>query len=100
MLSAVPPGGLTPVPGADLTQFAFLLDIDGTLLDIAPSPTEVVVSDGIRRTLTLLQARSGGAIALVSGRALPDIDRIFAPLLLPAIGGHGAELRPWPGKAL
>jgi trehalose 6-phosphate phosphatase len=37
--------------------------------------------------------RLGGALALVSGRALSDLDRLFAPLRLPAIGGHGAEMR-------
>jgi trehalose 6-phosphate phosphatase len=91
--------GAMPFPGDDLSTYAFLLDIDGTLLDLAPSPSEVVVTDGIRRTLTRLKDRSGGALALVSGRALPDIDRTFAPLTFAAIGGHGAELRPCVGGA-
>jgi trehalose 6-phosphate phosphatase len=93
-------GGLTGAVGnqlpsaGDLSRWAFLLDIDGTLLDIAPSPAEVVMPEGLIATLTALQQASGGALALVSGRPLADIDRIFAPLVLPAIGGHGAESRP------
>jgi trehalose 6-phosphate phosphatase len=80
-----------PAPPAEL---AFLLDIDGTLLDIAPTPPEVPVPKGFRETLVRLARRSGNALALVSGRSLQDIDRVFAPLRLAAIGGHGAELRP------
>jgi trehalose 6-phosphate phosphatase len=82
---------------SDLRQCAMLLDIDGTILDIAPTPRQVWVPPQLRQTLTRLQDRSGGAVALVSGRLLDDIDTIFAPLKLAAIGGHGAELRPTPG---
>jgi trehalose 6-phosphate phosphatase len=89
-----PSAAAMPLPGDDLGKFAFLLDIDGTILDLAPSPSEVIVTDGLRQTLTQLKDRTGGALAFVSGRALADIDRIFAPLTVPAIGGHGAELRP------
>ena len=79
-----------PAPPAGL---AFLLDIDGTILDIAATPPEVRVPGGLRETLARLERLSGKALALVSGRSLQDIDRVFAPLRLPAIGGHGAELR-------
>jgi trehalose 6-phosphate phosphatase len=41
-----------------------------------------------------LSERTGGAVALVSGRSLNDLDLLFSPLQLPAIGGHGAEFRP------
>jgi trehalose 6-phosphate phosphatase len=82
----------------DLRESAILLDIDGTILDIAPTPREVRMPPGLRQTLARLQERSGGALALVSGRPLADIDVIFAPLVLAAIGGHGAELRPVPGS--
>lgn len=80
----------------DPHQVAFLLDIDGTLLDIAPTPHDVRVPQGLRRTLQTLQERTDGAIALVSGRSLSDIDLIFAPLKLSAVGGHGAEIRVGP----
>ena len=82
---------------SDLRQCAILLDIDGTILDIAPTPSEVWVPPPLRETIARLQGLTGGALALVSGRLLKDIDLIFAPLQLAAIGGHGAELRPVPG---
>jgi trehalose-phosphatase len=72
---------------------AILLDIDGTLLDLAATPAGVQVPSSLQAVLTTLWKWTGGALALVSGRPLKDIDRIFAPLELPAIGGHGAELR-------
>src|SRR6185312_11771389 len=76
-----------------LDQCAFLLDIDGTLLDLAPTPREVWVPPGLAKTLNRLLTRSAGALALVSGRSLNDIDLIFAPEQFPAVGGHGAEMR-------
>jgi trehalose 6-phosphate phosphatase len=78
----------------DLNKFAILLDVDGTILDIAPTPHEVHVPDTLRRTLSTVADRAGGALALVSGRPIADLDFIFAPLILPAVGGHGAEIRP------
>ncbi|RAI45592.1 trehalose-phosphatase [Rhodoplanes roseus] len=92
---------MTPVMPADtidLDEVALLLDIDGTLLDFAPTPREVWVPPSLRQTLNGLLARTGGALALVSGRSLADLDLLFAPLELPAIGGHGAELRVAPGQ--
>lgn len=80
----------------DLRKSAILLDIDGTILDFAPSPQQVRVPAQLRQTLSRLQQLTGGALALVSGRALADVDAIFAPLKLAAIGGHGAELRATP----
>jgi trehalose 6-phosphate phosphatase len=77
----------------DLRKCAILLDIDGTILDLAASPQQVWVPTGLRRTLARLDELTGGALALVSGRSLHDIDLIFSPLELAAIGGHGAELR-------
>lgn len=81
----------------DLTKTAILLDVDGTILDFAPTPREVWVPPSLRETLQLLFERTDGALALVSGRAVNDLDVIFAPLQLPAIGGHGAEFRLTPG---
>src|SRR6201746_2145553 len=76
-----------------LDECAVLLDIDGTLLDLAPTPREVWVPPGLAKTLNRLLARTSGALALVSGRSLNDIDLIFAPAEFPAVGGHGAEMR-------
>jgi trehalose 6-phosphate phosphatase len=85
-----------PVPRSlvpHLNECAILLDIDGTLLDFAPTPREVWVPEGLAKTLNRLLARTSGALALVSGRSLNDIDLIFAPDQFPAVGGHGAEMR-------
>jgi trehalose 6-phosphate phosphatase len=85
-----------PVPRSlvpHLNECAILLDIDGTLLDFAPTPREVWVPPGLAKALDRLLVRTSGALALVSGRSLNDIDLIFAPKQFPAIGGHGAEMR-------
>src|SRR6202162_441127 len=76
-----------------LGECAILLDIDGTLLDLAPTPREVWVPPGLAETLSRLSECTSGALALVSGRSLNDIDLIFAPERFPAVGGHGAEMR-------
>ena len=72
---------------------ALFLDVDGTLLDIAAAPGAVCVPDALRWALQRLHRRLDGALALVSGRTLADLDRLFAPLRLPACGGHGVEWR-------
>jgi trehalose 6-phosphate phosphatase len=85
-----------PVPRSlvpHLSETAILLDIDGTLLELMPTPREVWVPPGLSKTLNRLLARTNGALALVSGRSLNDIDLIFAPEQFPAVGGHGAEMR-------
>jgi trehalose 6-phosphate phosphatase len=76
-----------------LDTCAILLDIDGTLLDLARTPREVWVPPGLAATLHALRERTKGALALVSGRSLNDIDLIFAPDRFPGVGGHGAEMR-------
>jgi trehalose 6-phosphate phosphatase len=85
-----------PVPSSmvpHLSETAVLLDVDGTLLDLAPTPREVWVPPGLAKTLQRLHKRTNGALALVSGRSINDIDLIFAPDQFPAVGGHGAEMR-------
>src|SRR5947208_4364856 len=85
-----------PVPHAlvpHLNETAILLDIDGTLLDLMPTPREVWVPPGLSETLQRLVERTSGALALVSGRSLNDIDLIFAPDVFRAVAGHGAEMR-------
>jgi trehalose 6-phosphate phosphatase len=90
------PDAIVPVPASlvpHLNETAILLDIDGTLLDLAPTPREVWVPPGLAKTLHRLLERTAGALAMVSGRSLNDIDLIFAPDQFPAVGGHGAEMR-------
>ncbi|MGH8217886.1 MAG: trehalose-phosphatase [Steroidobacteraceae bacterium] len=72
---------------------ALFLDIDGTLIEIAPTPESVEVPPGLPALLGRLSRRFAGSLALVSGRALEDIDRLFRPFRFPAAGIHGAERR-------
>ena len=69
------------------------LDVDGTLIDIASTPDSVVVPGGLIGDLARAEDRLGGALALVSGRTITDLDRLFAPLTLKASGVHGSEFR-------
>jgi trehalose 6-phosphate phosphatase len=85
--------GLPPPGVPDMTRTALLLDVDGTILDIATTPTGVVVPETLLATLKRLLARADGCVAFVSGRTIENLDSLFAPLVLPAIGGHGAEMR-------
>ncbi len=77
----------------DPKSVALLFDVDGTLVEISQSPFEVDVPGELLGSLSHLFELTGGAIALVSGRPIVDLDHLFAPLKLPAVGGHGAELR-------
>lgn len=83
-----------PPPAAD---WAFFLDVDGTLLEHADTPDAVRVDDPMRALLADLRVGAGGALALISGRSVADLDRLFAPLALPAAGQHGAERRDGAG---
>jgi trehalose 6-phosphate phosphatase len=78
---------------SDLRNYALLLDFDGTIVDIAPTPDTVVVPVSLQHSLARLIERTGGALALVSGRSVADLDHYFAPMRLPIVGVHGAELR-------
>jgi trehalose 6-phosphate phosphatase len=79
---------------------AFFLDIDGTLIDIAPSPDAVVVPGDLPDLLGRLCDRTGGALALLTGRDVATIDRLFAPLRLPVGAVHGSLLRDASGRLL
>ncbi|HVL35695.1 MAG TPA: trehalose-phosphatase [Burkholderiales bacterium] len=84
-----------PPFGAD---WAFFLDIDGTLLEIEGHPDDVHIGRAELDLLGGLQHASGGAVALISGRPLAFIDALFHPLKLPSAGQHGAEWRDAAGK--
>jgi trehalose 6-phosphate phosphatase len=79
-------------------NWAFFLDIDGTLLDIAATPKAVHTAKADCRLVGALYERSGGALALVSGRSLKMIDQLFSPMRLPAAGQHGVERRDARGR--
>ncbi len=80
-----------PVPHA--TETALFLDVDGTLLDFASTPDAVVVSDELRTLLPELATACDGALALISGRSIASLDRLFGTLALPMAGSHGLEIR-------
>ena len=79
-------------------RYALFLDVDGTLLEIAQHPDEVRATPRLRRLLAAASRSLDGALALVSGRSVAGIDRIFAPLCLPAAGLHGLERRDARGR--
>jgi len=74
-------------------DWAMFLDVDGTLVDYAPHPDAVHLPPSLLRTLRTLTEALDGAVALVSGRAIVDLDRLFAPERFSAAGQHGAEAR-------
>jgi trehalose 6-phosphate phosphatase len=77
---------------------ALFLDVDGTLLDIAETPESVYVPEDLKALLRDLCLRLDGALALVSGRSIADLDQLFAPLRLCASGVHGCERRDVSGN--
>lgn len=78
---------------------AYFLDFDGTLVEIAPTPMAVTVPPGLVASLQALAARAGGALALVSGRPIAELDALLA-VPFSAAGQHGAERRPAPAAAI
>ncbi|MBV8566136.1 MAG: trehalose-phosphatase [Methylobacteriaceae bacterium] len=84
----------------NLDTICLFLDVDGTLLDIAARPGDVVVPPSLVEDLHTAERRLGGALALVSGRSIEDLDTLFAPLRLRATGVHGAEIRFSPDEPI
>lgn len=72
---------------------ALFLDVDGTLIGFSEHPAQVELAETVREDIRRLRERLGGALALVSGRPLPQLDALFAPLRLAAAGLHGHQLR-------
>jgi trehalose 6-phosphate phosphatase len=79
-------------------DIALFLDVDGTLLEIAETPDAVKVPAALRNTLYLAASREDGALALISGRCVGELDRLFAPYVFPASGQHGLERRDAQGR--
>ena len=83
----------SPPATIDSAHTALFLDVDGTLLEIRDRPEEVSADSELVGLLHRLSSAVGGALSLISGRSIAQIDRIFAPGRFPAAGSHGAELR-------
>lgn len=81
-------------------QWAVFLDIDGCLLDLAPTPDEIFVPPDLPPAIEKLRLTLGGALALVTGRGLTYADALFDPFPFPIAGLHGAEMRGPDGKMI
>lgn len=96
----IPTTGMPRLDGllANADDWALFIDIDGTLLDMAPTPDSVRVPPVLVETLTQLSTTFNGAVALITGRRVADADRFFGPLKLAASGVHGTEARGADGR--
>lgn len=75
---------------------ALLLDMDGTLVDLAATPDAVVVAPGLADTLVSLRRQLGGALAIVTGRPIETVDRLFGSAPGAVAGEHGGAIRRAP----
>ncbi len=85
-----------PLPGLERT--ALFLDMDGTLAEFERLPEEVGPTPRRTALLRRLVARTKGGVAMISGRALADLDRITDAAVIAASGVHGLELRHPDGR--
>lgn len=83
----------------DRSDFALFLDFDGTVVDLAERPAEVVLVPGLRRALGRIHDKLSGALAVVTGRDIRDVDGFLDPLRLPVAGVHGLTRRDAQGQA-
>lgn len=84
---------LTAPKHIDCETTALFLDVDGTLLEIQDRPGDVRADPELVELLQQLLMHFNGAVALISGRSIAEIDRIFDNVHFPAVGAHGAEMR-------
>lgn len=74
-------------------EHAFFFDLDGTLAEIKPHPDQVSIPAEVRSLLQKLSSMNNGALALVSGRSMVELDKLATPFQFPLAGVHGAERR-------
>src|SRR2546422_4523038 len=89
------PGGELPAPRPG---WAYFRDIEGTLVDIADSPAGARLDPAFGRLVEGVHRSAGGAVALISGRSIGDIDRLFPAIRFPVAGQHGVERRDAAGR--
>ena len=77
----------------DIQQVSLFLDVDGTLYEIENSPSLIKPCFKLQKKLQTIRNRLGGALALISGRSLDDLDRIFENDKISVAGNHGVQLR-------
>ena len=83
-----------------MQRASLLLDLDGTLLDIAPTPDAVVVPPGLPDALRALRAALGGALAVVTGRPIAQVDALLPGVPYAVAGEHGGAIRHAPDAAV
>jgi trehalose 6-phosphate phosphatase len=83
-----------------LNRAALLLDLDGTLLDIASRPDAVVVPAGLPEVLRALRRLVGDAVAVVTGRPVETVDALLGDAIFAVAGEHGGAIRHQPGQAV
>ncbi len=86
-----------PLSGQAIGQSALLLDMDGTLLDIAPTPDQVRVAPRLPVVLRRLRDAMGGALAVVTGRPIEQVDGLLGNVPYAVAGEHGGAIRHAPG---
>ncbi|KAF1368505.1 trehalose-phosphatase [Yokenella regensburgei] len=79
-------------------NLALFFDLDGTLAEIKPHPDQVLLPPDVLLMLTLLSDRHRGAVALISGRSMDELDALANPWRFPLAGVHGAERRDINGQ--
>lgn len=87
-----------PSPPAAKPEWAYFLDVDGTLIDIADTPDAVRVDGRLLALLKELHRASGGALALISGRRLTELEALLDGFQPPISGQHGLERRTSTGQ--
>ena len=100
MTNPRPTEATLPAPPLLSERHALFLDFDGTLVELAARPDRVVVDEELPGTLDLLADRLGGAVAIITGRWLADVDGLLASVALPGAGLHGAEVRDHAGATV
>lgn len=74
-------------------ETAIFVDLDGTLIDFAPTPDSVTLPDGLPEQINTLTATLGGALAIISGRPVAALESLFGPTAVFLSGVHGSELK-------
>jgi len=94
------PPARSPPTLPPIARAALLLDLDGTLLDIAPTPDAVVVPPDLIASLRALRGRLDGALAVISGRPVEQVEALLPDTAQAIAGEHGGAIRHRPGEAL
>jgi trehalose 6-phosphate phosphatase len=89
---------MDPLPS--FRRAALLLDMDGTLVDLAPTPDAVIVPPRLPDVLANLRDALGGALAIVTGRPVETVDRLFGNAPGAVAGEHGGAIRHASGEPI